>query len=49
MNEEGQAVARDTAEAVRWYRQSAERGMAMAQMGLADLYANHWGPAQDIC
>jgi hypothetical protein len=33
MYEEGQGVARDTAEAPPWYRQAPERGLAVAQMG----------------
>ena len=43
----GQGVAQDYAEAVKWYRKSAEQGNAIAQGMLGLCYANGQGVAQN--
>ena len=44
---EGQGVAQDSAEAVRWLRMAAEQADREAQSNLAMLYFNGQGVAQD--
>ena len=36
----GDGVAENDAEAVKWYRKAADQGEAMAQLNLGDAYAN---------
>ncbi len=43
----GSGLARDLSAAARWYRQAAERGDAVAQMNLGQMYAQGWGLARD--
>ena len=43
----GRGVLQDDAEAVRWYRQAAEQGLAQAQYNLGVMYANGQGVRQD--
>ena len=43
----GVGVARDYAEAAKWYRKAAEQGHADAQYFLGSLYYNGQGVAQD--
>jgi uncharacterized protein len=43
----GQGVTQDYAEAVRWYRKSAEQGNAFAQLNLGFMYAHGQGVTQD--
>ncbi|EEZ74589.1 Sel1 repeat protein, partial [Neisseria lactamica ATCC 23970] len=38
----------DDAEAVRWYRQAAEQGLAQAQFNLGGMYAEGRGVRQDL-
>ena len=40
-------VPEDDAEAVRWYRQAAEQGLASAQSNLGVMYANGEGVPED--
>ena len=47
MYSSGLRVARDDAEAVRWYRLAAEQGNATAQTALGDMYSSGRGVAQD--
>jgi len=47
MFEEGQGVAQDTAEAIRWYRLAAEQGHADAQYNLGRMFEEGQGVAQD--
>jgi TPR repeat protein len=47
MYEEGRGVAKDLAEAARWYRLAAEQGHAKAQNILGVLYAEGQGVARD--
>jgi len=47
MYAEGQGVARDEAEAVRWYRKAAEQAFALAQNDLGSMYARGRGVKQD--
>ena len=47
MNAEGRGVARDDAEAVRWYRLAAEQGDADAQYSLGNMNAEGRGVARD--
>ena len=44
---EGDGVAKDPVEAVRWFRKSAEQGSVDAQSLLADCYKNGEGVAKD--
>ena len=44
---DGRGVARDDAEAVRWYRRAAEQGFAHAQSSLGVMYSNGRGGRQD--
>ena len=46
--EAGQGVAKDYAEAVKWYRKAAEQGVAYAQYKLGNLYYNGEGVAKDL-
>ena len=39
----GWGVAKNTAEAVKWFRKAAEKGYAEAQYNLGICYANGWG------
>ena len=39
MYEQGQGVAHDYAEAVKWYRKEADQGYAQAQYNLGGMYA----------
>ena len=48
MYSEGEGVPKDDAAAVRWYRQAAEQGFALAQYHLGGMYANGQGVAQDM-
>ena len=43
----GQGVAQDDAEAVRWYHLAAEQGVAEAQRNLGGMYANGRDGARD--
>ena len=43
MYDEGHGVGRDYGEAVRWYRQAAERGLASAMNNLGTMYHNGTG------
>jgi hypothetical protein len=47
MYDEGIAVTRDSAEAVRWYRKAAEQGMPIAQYALAQAYNYGTGVPKD--
>jgi len=40
MYEDGQGVAQDYTEAIKWYTLAAEQGESMAQSNLGHLYAN---------
>ena len=43
-----EAVRRkDYAEAMRWYREAADQGSAVAQINIGSLYQNGWGVARD--
>jgi TPR repeat protein len=43
MNEYGQGVARNSLEAIRWYRKAADQDHAFAQFRLGDLYSSGEG------
>ena len=43
----GLGVAKDEAEAVKWYRKAAEQGNAYGQNNLGKMYANGLGVAKD--
>lgn len=43
----GTGLARDLAAAARWYRRAAERGDAVGQMNLGEMYAQGWGLTRD--
>ena len=43
----GQGVAQDYKEAVKWYRLAAEQGYVAAQTSLGMMYGNGQGVAQD--
>lgn len=47
MYAEGQGVAKDEAEALKWYTKAAEQGHADAQLSLAMMYAEGRGTAKD--
>jgi hypothetical protein len=47
MYEDGVVVSRDYVEAVKWYRQAAERGVAEAQVNLGFMYAEGRGVSRD--
>jgi TPR repeat protein len=47
MYESGRGVAKDTTEAAKYYRLSADQGLAAAQNNLASLYADGDGVAQN--
>ena len=47
MYENGQGVAQNYAEAVKWYRKAAEQGYAEAQFNLGVMYETGEGVAQD--
>lgn len=47
MNEYGQGVSRNDAEAIRWYRKAADQDHVLAQFGLGDLYSNGEGSPRD--
>ena len=47
MYEDGKGVARDYAEAVKWYRLAAEQGDATGQINLGAMYYQGRGVAQD--
>ena len=47
MYHNGQGVAQDYREAVRWYRLAAEQGLMFAHYNLGLMYANGQGVAQD--
>jgi TPR repeat protein len=40
LDENGDGVEKDVAEAVNWYRRAAEQGYSTAQFNLGDCYAN---------
>jgi S1-C subfamily serine protease len=44
---QGYLVAKDQAEAVKWYRKAAEQNLPQAQLGLAACYDNGWGVKMD--
>ncbi|MGH6857550.1 MAG: tetratricopeptide repeat protein, partial [Methylocella sp.] len=44
---DGQGVAQDYAEAVKWTRKAADRGFAKAQSNLGNMYYKGQGVAQD--
>jgi len=48
MYDEGYIVARDSTEAVRWYKLAAEQGNASAQRRLGEIYSQGLGVAQDF-
>src|SRR5690606_14666661 len=48
MYSDGQGVAKDDVEAVKWYRLAAEQGYAIAQNSLGLSYANGQGVVQDF-
>ena len=43
----GQGVAKDDAEAVKWFRKAADQGLAEAQHNLGVMYANGTGVEKD--
>ena len=45
---DGLGVARDEAEAARWYRRAAERGDAVAQLNLGEFFAKGSGVPRDV-
>ena len=45
---DGAGVAKDVAEAVKWYRKAAEQGHAPAQNALGWCYANGEGVTKDV-
>ena len=47
MYRDGQGVAQDYAEALRWWRKSAELGLIDAQFALGNIYAGGSGIARD--
>jgi TPR repeat protein len=47
MYDKGQGVPKDDAEAVKWFRKSAEQGNATGQYSLGDKYANVLGGTTD--
>jgi TPR repeat protein len=47
MNEYGQGMSRNDAEAIRWYRKAADQDHALAQFRLGDLYSNGEGSPRD--
>ena len=47
MYRDGQGVAQDHAEAVRWYRKAVDQGNAAGQSKLGFMYYNGHGVAQD--
>jgi TPR repeat protein len=46
--EDGRGLAKDEAEAARWYRKAAERGNTYGMVALALMYDNGRGVAKDI-
>jgi len=48
MYERGDGVAKDEAEAVRWYTRAADQGLAVSKFDLAFMYENGHGVAADI-
>jgi TPR repeat protein len=47
MYDDGEGVAEDNVEAVKWYRKAAEQGYSFAQFKLGQMYAMGKGVAQD--
>jgi len=47
MYAKGQGIVQDDAEAIRWYRQAAAQGIALAQNNLGWMYAEGRGVAKD--
>jgi len=47
MYDNGEGVAKDEAEAVKWYRKAADQGFANAQFNLGYMYANGRGVVKD--
>ena len=47
MYQNGQGVAKDEVEAVKWYRKAADQGNAFAQNNLGVMYANGLGVEED--
>ncbi|MDH3236228.1 MAG: sel1 repeat family protein [Alphaproteobacteria bacterium] len=47
MYRDGQGVARDYAEALRWWRKAAEQGVVDAQYALGNIYGGGTGIARD--
>ncbi len=48
MYRKGEGVRRDYSEAVKWYSEAAERGLAAAQLNLGVMYAEGQGVRQDL-
>ena len=48
MYDNGRGVRRDDAEAVRWFRQAADQGVAQAQFNLGAMYYKGSGVRQDL-
>ena len=44
---ESRGAIQNYAEALKWYRKSAEQGVALAQLGLGIMYAGGKGVTQD--
>ena len=47
MYAKGEGVPQDYTEAIVWYRQAAEQGLALAQRNLGEMYASGRGVPQD--
>lgn len=48
MYAEGQGVRQDYVEAVKWFRQAADQGLAQAQYNLGAMYYKGRGVRQDL-
>jgi hypothetical protein len=48
MYDKGQGVPQDYAEAVKWFRLAAQKGIASEQNNLGTMYANGQGVPQDV-
>uniref|UniRef100_UPI00046DFDD6 tetratricopeptide repeat protein n=1 Tax=Neisseria polysaccharea TaxID=489 RepID=UPI00046DFDD6 len=48
MYSKGRGVCQDYVEAVKWYRQAAEQGLAQAQNSLGVMYETGRGVRQDL-
>ncbi len=47
--DKGEGVAKDVAEAVKWYRKAADQGVAAAQYNLGVCYQDGDGVTKDAC